>query len=185
MAETVHSGAAAHTEVAEHHGPTNFGLDAEGWVYVGLTIFILLAIFVAKAPKKIAAILDQRIADTRRQLDEAKAIRAEAEALLAEVKATRKAASGDAENIVKHAEAEAVALVKKAEADADALVKRRRQMADDKIAAAERQAVEGVRQAAADAATRTARTVIASKLTAAKGKALVDQAIEDLDKRLH
>lgn len=185
MEETVHSGANAHTEVAEHHGPTNLGLDAEGWVYVGLTIFFLLAIFVAKAPRKIAAILDQRIADTRRQLDEAKALRAEAEALLTEAKATQKAASSDAANIVKHAEAEAAALVKKAEADAEALIKRRRQMADDKIAAAERQAVEGVRQAAADAATKAARAVIGSKLTAAKGKALIDQAIEDIDKRLH
>jgi len=79
-----------------HPEATLLGLGSEGWVYVGLTIFLLLAIFVAKAPQKIVEALDGRIAETRRQLDEAKAIRAEAEALLAEARARAQASAGDA-----------------------------------------------------------------------------------------
>lgn len=165
----------------EHEeGPTLLGLGAEGWVYVGLTIFLLLAIFVAKAPKRIAEMLDARIADTRRELDEAKAIRAEAERLLAESKKRNAASAGDAAAIVAHAEQEAAALLTKAEADAADLVKRRGQMAEDKIAAAERAAVAEVRARAADAATKAATAIIADTHGAGADKPLVDNAIAGL-----
>ena len=161
-------------------GPALLGLGAEGWVYVGITIFLLLAIFVAKAPKRIAEILDQRIADTRRQLDEAKAIRAEAEALLAQAKARNAASAGDAAAIVAHAEAEAKLMLAKAESDSAELVSRRQKMAEDKIAAAERAAIAEVRAKAADAAARAAATIIAGKHDAAADKPLVDRTIAGL-----
>ncbi len=171
------------TEVPVHHEETLLGLSAEVWVYVSLTIFILLAIFIGKAPQRIAAGLDQRIADTRRELDEARAIRAEAEALLADARAQQAAAASDAQNIRTHAEQEASQLIDKARTDADLLIERRRRMAEDKIAAAERSAIDGVRQSAADAAARAARTVIEARLTPERGGKLVDDAIAGL--RLH
>lgn len=176
-----HGDTVAGIEVADHHDePTWAGFSVEGTVYLAVTIFFMLAIFVAKAPRKIAQGLDARIAETRRQLDEARAIRAEAEALLADAKARQQAASTDAAAIVAHAETEAEQLVAKARADADTLIERRRRMAEDKVEAAERQAVAGVRQAAADAAARAARSVIAGQLSAAEGKKLVTNAIDTL-----
>jgi F-type H+-transporting ATPase subunit b len=154
----------------------------EFWVYVGITIFLLLAIFVGKAPKKIAEALDQRIADTRRQLDEAKAIRAEAEALLADAKVKAKASAGDAAAIVAHAEQEAAALVAKAEADAADLIVRRGKMAEDKIGAAERAAVAEVRAKAADVAAKAAARIIADTHGAAADTKLVDKTIAGLSR---
>ena len=175
----------AHTEVDggpvhEDHGPTLLGLSAEGWVYVGLTIFLLIAIFVAKAPRKILDALDARIADARKELDRAYAIRQEAEALLAEAHKRNAASAGDAAAIVAHAEAEAKALVAKAEPDAADLVKRRAKMAEDKIAAAERAALAEVRAKAADAAARAAASLIADTHGAAADKPLVDKTIAGL-----
>lgn len=161
-------------------GPVLLGLGAEGWVYVGLTIFILLAIFVGKAPKKITDTLDARIAETRRQLDEASRLRGEAEALLAEAKARNAASAGDAAAIIAHAESEANAMLVKAEMDLTDLVARRRKMAEDKIAAAERGAIAEVRATAADAAARAASTIIAQHHGADADKALVDRTIAGL-----
>jgi F-type H+-transporting ATPase subunit b len=175
-----HTVALTQADGAHDQEPTLLGLGAEGWVYVGLTIFFLLAIFVAKAPKKIAEALDLRIAETRRQLDEAKAIRAEAEALLAQAKARNAASAGDAAAIVAHAEAEAKQMLAKAESDSAELVARRQKMAEDKIAAAERAAIAEVRARAADAATRAAIAIIADKHDAAADKPLVDRAIAGL-----
>ncbi len=174
--------AVALTEADGSHGegPTLLGLGAEGWVYVGLTIFILLAIFVAKAPKRVADILDQRIADTRRQLDEATQIRAEAESLLAEAKRRHATSAGDAEAIIQHAEAEASALLAKAETDAANLIERRGKMAEDKIAAAERTALVEVHAKAAEAATRAAATIIAERHGAEADKMLIDRTIAGL-----
>ena len=178
----VHTVASTEAQGMPEHeeGPTLLGLGAEGWVYVGLTIFLLLAVFVAKAPKRIAEMLDARIADTRRQLDEAKAIRAEAESLLAEAKKRNAASAGDAAAIVAHAEQEAAALLTKAQSDAADLVARRGQMAEDKIAAAERTAIAEVRAKAADAATRAAASIIADTHGAGADKPLVDKAIAGL-----
>ena len=162
------------------HGPELLGLNAEGWVYVGLTIFLLLAIFVAKAPKRIAEALDARIAETRRTLDEAKALRDEAERYLADARARLAASGGDAAAILASAETEASALVAQAEADSADLMVRRAKMAEDKIAAAERQAIADVRSAAADAAARAAATIIAEHHGIDSDRALVDRTISGL-----
>lgn len=157
--------------------PELLGLDAEQWVYVGLAIFLLLAIFVAKAPQKIAEMLDKRIADTRRELDEAKAIRAEAERLLADARARQAASAADAERILAQATSESQAMLAKAQTDAEALVARRTRMAADKIAAAERGAVDEVRARVAQAATSAAEQLIRERLDDSGDKRLVDQAI--------
>lgn len=171
----------AAAEAAHHEeGPTLLGLGAEGWVYVGLTIFLLLAVFYAKAPQKITEALDARIANTRRQLDEAKAIRAEAEALLAKAKALNATSVQDADVIIAQAEAEAKLMLIKAESDATDLMARRAKMAEDKIAAAERGAIAEVRAKAADAATRAAAAIIAERHDSGADKPLVDRTIAGL-----
>lgn len=175
-----HSQTQAHTEAAGDHGPTSLGLGAEGWVYVGLTIFILLAIFVGKAPKRITEALDARIAETRRQLDEAKSIRAEAEKLLAEARQRQQAAATEARAIMQQAETEAAALVAQADQNAETLIARRTRMAEDKIGAAERSAIAEVRARAADAAAHAATALIVDRHDAKADKALVDRSIADL-----
>lgn len=170
-------------EAAGHEeGPLLLGLSAEGWVYVGLTIFFLLAIFVAKAPQKIAQALDARIADTRRQLDEAARLRAEAEAMLADAKARTAASAGDAAAIIAQAEIEAKAMLAKAEADAAELTSRRARMAEDKIAAAERAAIADVRAVAAQAAAQAAEAIIAGQHGADADRALIDRTISGLSR---
>ncbi len=167
---------------AHEEGPTLLGLSAEGWVYVGLTIFLLIAIFVAKAPQKITEALDARIADTRRQLDEASRLRAEAEALLADARARHAASAGDAAAIIAEAEEEARLLLDKAEADAADLTQRRARMAEDKIEAAERTAIAQVRATAAEAATRAATSIIAQSHDAAADKPIIDRTISGLSR---
>ncbi len=166
----------------EHAGPTLLGLGAEGWVYVGLTIFILLAIFVAKAPQRIAAMLDERIADTRRTLDEAKALRSEAEALLARATESHASASAESAAIIATAQHESAALLAQAEVDAKALVALRQRTAEERIAAAERAAIADIRATATRAAVDATRTLIADGHGADQQSRLVDRAIADVGK---
>ncbi len=161
--------------------PKLLGLEAEGWVYVGLTIFLLLAVFVGKAPKLIAEALDGRIADTRRVLDEAQAIRAEAEALLADAKARTAGVAAEAAALLAHAEAESGVLIAAAEENAKTLIARRTQMATDKIAAAERTAIADVRAHAAESTAAAAHKLILDGHSATADKALVGDAIATLN----
>lgn len=164
----------------EDHGPTLLGFGAEQWVYVSVTLFFLIAIFGMKAHKQIAAGLDARIAETRKALDEAQAIRAEADALLADAKAKQAAAAKEAAGIIAHAKDEAGSIVTKAQADTADLIARREKMAEDKISAAERSAVEALRSQTAEAAAAAARDLITAQHGAKADQALVDTAIAGL-----
>lgn len=169
--------AEAAAEHGEHAEATLLGLGAEGWVYVGVTIFFLVAIFGLKAHRQVLGILDAQIAETRKSLDEAKAIREEAAALLASAKQQQAASATEAKGIIAHARHEAEAIVAKAEVDTAELVARREKMAQDKIGAAERRAVDDLRMQSAALAASAAGALIARNHDAKADKGLVDEAI--------
>ncbi|MFA9200102.1 MAG: hypothetical protein ACEQR8_02795 [Cypionkella sp.] len=168
---------AGHTEAAGHAEPTLLGLGAEGWVYVSLTIFFILAIVVGKAPKRIVAALDAQIAQKRADLDEAARIRAEAQALLDDARAQQEQSARDAAAMLEQARAEAAGIVAQAEADTGRMIERREAVATAKIEAAERAAVEGVRREAAGLAAHAARALIAARHGAAADREMADRII--------
>lgn len=167
------------------HGPVLLGLDAEGWVYVGLSIFLLLAVFVGKVHRRIIDALDSQIAEKRAAIEEAAALRVEAEKLLAAAKAQHAETHLQAQDILAHAEIEAKELIAKADADGKALIARRKKMAEDRIAAAEHAAVADIRQRTAQIATLAARDLIATSHDAAADAKLIDSAIGSLGKALN
>ncbi len=165
--------------------PTLLGLDATGWVYVGVSIFFILCFVVGKVHVKIAQGLDAQIAEKRKALDEAAAIRAEAEALLKEAKSKLAASADDAKNIVTQAESEAANIISDAEAQAKSLVASRQKMAKDKIAAAERNAIADVRGKAASAAVAAATALINANHDGKADKSLIDEAIGKIGENIH
>ena len=179
MPETGKAAIESHGEAVPHSDPTALFLDPTGWVSAAMAVFILI-LLVKGVPKLIGRMLDGQIAAIRSRLDEAKQLRAEAEALKAEYQKKLASAEADAAAMVAHAEEEAKALRVKAEADAAELVQRRGRMAEDKIAAAERQAIADIRVKTADAAARAAAAILAEKHDAAADRALVDRTIAGL-----
>jgi len=166
---------------APEHAEASIAGVVTGQVVVSLAMIVFIAILLwKKVPGVIAGALDKQIAGIRQQLDEAKTLRAEAEALRDEY--ARKVADAEAttRDMIGHAEAEAEVIVAQARTDAADLVQRRARMAEDKIAAAERAALADVRATAADAASRAATTLIAQRHGADADKALVDRTIAGL-----
>lgn len=165
---------------AEHAGPVAFGfIGPGGWVSLAFLVLIIIALW-KKVPGVIAGGLDSKIAEIRKQLEEAKALRAEAEALRKEYADKIANAEKDAAAMVEHARSEAELIVTKAQADAEAMVVRRKKMAEDKIAAAERGAVDELRAKAAAAAAAAAKGLIAEKHDAKADKKLVDESISGI-----
>ena len=149
--------------------------------FVALAMIAVFALMIwKKVPGAIGKALDGKIAEIRDQLDEAKTLRAEAEALKQEYEAKASAADGEAAAMVERAKVESKAIVAKARKDAEALVERRTQMAESKIAAEERAAIDEVRAVAAKAATAAATRLITERRDAESDKALVDEAIASL-----
>lgn len=167
------AGAEAHAE------PSVMGIDSYQWV--ALAMSVLIGVFIwKKVPGIITGGLDNRIAEIRKALDEAKTLRAEAEALRAEYAAKIANAEKDAEAMLAGAREEADAILAKAEADGEVMVARRQKMAEDKIAAAERAAVAEVKARAVTAAAAASKILIAKAHDGKADKKLADEVIASL-----
>jgi F-type H+-transporting ATPase subunit b len=169
--------AAGAPEAHEAAEPMLFGIMSPGFLVAASMATLIVIAFVAKVPSTMAKGLDSGIAEIRKQLEEAKALRAEAEALRQEYANRIANAEREAADMIAHARHEADAIVAKAETDTTEVIARREKMASDKIEAAERGAIAELRNKAAEAATVAARGLIAARHDAGADKILVDQAI--------
>jgi F-type H+-transporting ATPase subunit b len=168
--------AAAAPEAAE---PTAWGMGAGAFVALAMIAVFLVMLWMG-APRIVSGILDQRIAGIRKQLDQARSLRAEAEQLRDEY--AKKACEADEEVAVLRASAErqAAEIVEKAKADASALIERHKAVAAEKIASAERAAIEQVRAKVATAAAAAARELIAERHGEEADRKLSDQIIGEI-----
>ena len=163
----------------EETEPTALFLNAGAWIALAVVaVFLIMA--WKKVPRAIGKALDSKIQMIRDQLAEAETLRKEAEALKAEYEAKAASVDKDRDALLERARHEASEIVAKAKTDAEALIERRTRMAEDKIAAEERTAVEQLRAAAANAATKAAAKIIADRHDAATDAKLVDQAIKEI-----
>jgi F-type H+-transporting ATPase subunit b len=166
-------------EAPESAEPSAFGLTAPSWIAIAMLVVIAI-LLRGKLHRTVANSLDSKIALIRDQLAEAESLRKEAEALKAEYEKKAKSADKDRAALIERAKHEADEIVAKAKTDAEALIERRTRMAEDKIAAEERSAVEQLRAAAADAASKAAAKLIAERHDAATDAKVVDQAIKEI-----
>ena len=158
--------------------------ETENWVALAFLLFLGLLAYLG-VHRKLTDTLDARQAGVEGELDEARRLREEAQALLAEFERKRREAEGEAKAIIAGAKAEAERLAAEAKTRMEDFVARRTKMAGAKITQAEAQALADVRSAAADAAVAAAEKILAA---AAKGKVaenLLTQGIEDVRKKFN
>ena len=136
-----------------------FLTETENWVALGFLLFICLLVYLG-AHRRITNSLDARQARIKSELDEAKKLRDEAQALLAEFERKGREAEKEAEAIIASAKTEAERLAVEAKARMEEFVARRTKMAETKIAQAEAQALADVKSAAADAAVAAAERIL-------------------------
>lgn len=158
----------------------------DSWFVVGLALAIFLGVLVYfRVPGMITRLLDARAERIRRELDEVRRLREEAQATFAQFERKSREVEGQAQEIVEHARREAERAAEKAKADLAASIERRLRQAEEQIALAETKAVREVRNRAVEVAVAAAGEVIASRMPDAKADALVDEAIREIGERLH
>jgi len=133
------------------------------WAAIALLIFLGIMIYI-KVPAMVSKSLDERAGRIQKELDEAKRLREEAQALLAEYQKKRKEAEQEAEAIVEAAKHEASVLAEEAHKRTEDYVARRTVVAEQKIGQAEREAIAEVRSNAVDLAVEAARKVLGDKV---------------------
>ncbi|MFV3127916.1 F0F1 ATP synthase subunit B [Niveispirillum sp. KHB5.9] len=158
-------------------------IDSTFWYAVAFIIFIVV---VAKlAGKSILGGLDERSRRIAGELEQAQKLREDAQAALAQFQRKQRDALKEAEAIVAQAREEAARIRANAASDLEATLKRRVQQAEDKIAQAEAQALQQVRDLAVDIAVQATEKLLVENVDEARNSALVDAAIQELPAKLH
>ena len=157
---------------------TDFVVTIAFLLFVGVLVWF-------RVPRILTGMLDKRADTIRNELDEARALREEAQTILASYERKAREVHEQAERIVRTARAEAEAAAEEAKADLARSIERRLKAADEQIASAEQAAIRRVRNEAVTLAVAAAREVIAERLTAADAARLIDAGIETAGQRLH
>ena len=165
------------------HLPEGFG-DPTLYVIIAVALFLVMLMYFG-IHKKIAASLDDRSAKIKAELDEARRLREEAQALLASYQRKQKEAESRAEDIVKQARHDAEIMAANARKDLAERLERRAAMAEAKIANAETQALSEVRGRAADIAMNAARDLLKTELSSAEKNKLVKSGIASMGNMLN
>ncbi|MFN3846752.1 MAG: F0F1 ATP synthase subunit B [Paracoccaceae bacterium] len=153
-------------------------------VLISFLVFVGILIYY-KVPAKVTGLLDARATQIKSDLEEARALREEAKALLASYERKQKEVKDQSDRIVAAAKAEAEAVAVQAKADIKLSIARRLVAAEEKITAAENAAVRAVREQAISVAVAAAGDVLAKQRTADGARASIDEAIKQVEAKLH
>lgn len=152
------------------------------WYALAIVLFFILIFFAGRKP--ILAALDAEIAKVRDELDQAKKLRAEAAATLADYSRKQQEALKEAAEIIAQAKAEAAQLREQTDAELKLALKRHEEKALQRIRSAEAEALIEVRAAVIDQAVAAARAALTAHLDPAQAERLAEKAIADVPKLL-
>lgn len=163
---------------------------SDGYVNTDFVVFVAFLLFVGillwkKIPAMIGRMLDDRAVQIQNQLDEARRLREEAQTLLASFERKQREAEELAGQIVADAKAQAERDAEEAKEALKGTIARRMAAAEDRIQSAQNAAVAQVRNSAIDVALKAVSNVAAGSIKAADANKLIDNAIADLDGKLH
>ena len=130
--------------------------------------------------KKVANELDARALRISKELEEVRRLREEAEKLLVDYRRKLGDVVTEVDNIIALAARQAETLVVETRQSLKEHVERRINLAEEKIARAEMEAVRELRNDAVDVAIAAAQNLIAAKLTPNRAKKLVSESTKAL-----
>ena len=157
---------------------TNFVVLIAFLVFIGVLVYF-------KVPGMIGGMLDKRAEGIKSELAEARALRDEAQVLLASYEQKQRDVQAQADRIVATARDEAAKAAVEAKADIAASMARRLKSAEEQIASAQAGAIRDIRNQAITVAVAAAQDMMAAQMTTAKGNSLIDDSIAVVEAKLH
>ena len=157
--------------------------DSKTWVAASFVIFMLG--FVKYAVPHIIKALDARAQQIKDELEQAVSLREEAQNMLAEYQQKQKAMLAEAEGILKMAQEEAAHMRDAAEEELATEIERRTKISEAKIARAEVDAIRQVQDSMATLATEAAHSLISEHLQDSEDDALIEMALENVERIAH
>jgi F-type H+-transporting ATPase subunit b len=156
-----------------------FIYEAEFWVAVSFFIFIGVLVYLG-VHERVTSALDARALRIGKELDEARRLREEAERLLVDYRRKLGNVVTEVDNIIALAAKQAESLAVETRQSLKEHIERRIKLAEEKIARAEMEAVDELRNDVVDLAIAAAQNLITAKLTPDRANELVSGSIKAL-----
>ena len=161
---------------------TEYLQSSEVWVSFSFVIFVV-GIFVL-GRKPLFAKLDAKIAEVKKEIETATALRQEAQDLLALYQRKQQDAEKEARAIIENAKKHAVEIGQQADAERKELLKRREQQTEERLRRMEEAAIQEIRAYAADLAVKATTEIIAGKMDEQTNARLVEQSVKQVADQL-
>ncbi len=152
-------------------------------VAVAFLLFVGVLVYF-KVPSLVAGLLDKRAAGIQAELDEARALREEAESVLAEFESRQREVGDHSERIIAAAKESAGEAAQQARSNLAIAIERRTRAAQEQLASAEQRAVRQVREEAVRIAVSAAGRVISDGMSPDRASRMIDEAIATVERRL-
>lgn len=152
---------------------------------VALSFLMFVVLVGKKLVKAVTGGVDARSTSIKKELDQAIALKEEAQALLASYQRKQKKALEEAEDIVANAKEEAARIVNNTKKKVEEELAKRTELAMQKITQAEANAIQGIRENAVDLTIGAARQLILENLNQEAAEQLIGSAISDLNRKFH
>ena len=159
----------------------DFLQSTDVWVLISTIVFIIVAIKKGKTP--ILNILDSRTARIEKEIEEAERLRVEAQEILADYQRKHRDALKTANDIIENASERAARIEADMMKKMDEDLARKETQLVDRIARAEKAAIQEIRNKAADIATATVVSILSKEMNT-KDSELIDDAIKNLPQKL-
>jgi len=153
------------------------------WVAVSFFVFVGMA--AKPLGKAFANMLDTRSAQIASELEQAKRLREEAQAVYEHYRTKQAESLKEAEAMLARAKEDAAQMATHAEAELKSMLDKRMKLANERIAQSETKALENVQNHVVDIAIAAARSLISEHLERGGSKELTLQAAAELERKLH
>ncbi|MDC0074481.1 F0F1 ATP synthase subunit B [Alphaproteobacteria bacterium] len=161
---------------------TNFFNQAETWVAIAFILFIMLILKLGW--KNIGKMLDDRAENIKKELDEARNLREEAQSLLADYQRKKRDAEKEASDIINFAKKEAENLITETKKKLEETLQRKSDLANEKIEMAYSQALQSAQTKAIDLAISLSKNLITDNIDASKKSEAIEESIAEIEKSI-
>ncbi len=154
--------------------------EAETWVAIAFVLFIILIIRLGWS--KITAALDERSANIKNELNEARNLREDAQSLLADYQRKKRDSEKEISGIIDKAKTDAENEIKYSIQKHKELLQRRKKTAEDKIAQAQERALKDITESIVELSISSAQNIIKEKLDDSHNNKLLNDASKKINK---
>ena len=150
--------------------------NAEFFVALSFFIFLGLVIYLG-LPKMVLASLDKRSEDIKKEIDDARNIREEAQKILAKEKKNLEKADSEVKNLFSKAEEHIKDITSKAEEELKQDIERKKKQAELKIEQAKSEALNDVKRKAAELSFQITKKYLEENIDSKTSTSIIDESI--------